>query len=244
MHHACSRAALQLDSKTVAACLVCHFLLCLRSTCSWHKSMCSCVCMSADMGPTIHCGRLEASAASRLSAGVFLQQPTVLKINRKDTPSGTSTFVLWPGSGDRYSDQVSDATLSTKVSINTVEDTSVDASSHDSTSSTTMSLEAASKFKGANRVNSRQSIQNDGSTDEEASASNTVYVAVFEQGSGKVWGCASSTLHDVMDDCLQSGHVLVVLPSCQYQPAYSTIEADCAAESAHALVLRCSTYNG
>lgn len=173
-----------------------------------------------------------------------ITQPTVLKINRKDTPSGTSTFVLWPGSGDRYSDQVSDATLSTKVSINTVEDTSVDASSHDSTSSTTMSLEAASKFKGANRVNSRQSIQNDGSTDEEASASNTVYVAVFEQGSGKVWGCASSTLHDVMDDCLQSGHVLVVLPSCQYQPAYSTIEADCAAESAHALVLRCSTYNG
>ena len=159
----------------------------------------------------------------------------MLKINRKDTPSSTSTFVLWPGSGDRCVDQA-DVTDSTKASINTLEGMPVDASSHDSTSSTTTSVQAASTVGGRKRANSSQSLQSGSSTDDGTSASDTVYVAVFDQGSGRVWGCASSTLHDAMDDCLQSGHVLVVIPSCQYQSAYSTTEADRVVESARTLL--------
>lgn len=196
-------------------------------------NVCAVVCVYL-LIPNIHCGCLEASAALRLSAGVLLQRPTVLKINRKDSPRSTSTFVLWPGSGNRSPDQA-DVTHSRQVSVNTVEGMPVNASSHDSTSSTTTSIEAASKVKGAKRGDSSQSLQSGSSTDEETSASDTVYVAAFEQGSGKVWGCALSTLHDVMDDCLQSSHVLVALPSCQYQPAYFRTEADHVVKSARTL---------
>lgn len=143
----------------------------------------------------------------------------MLKVNRKDAPSSASTFVLWSGCGNRCLDG-GGLPGSVTGSVNTVGGMLEDASNHASISS---SMSTTSK------INSTQTLYDaaNGSTaDEEVSTSDTVYVAVFAQGSGKVWGSASSTLHDAMDDCARSGDVLVVIPSYQYQSAYSSAEAE------------------
>ena len=53
-----------------------------------------------------------------------------------------------------------------------------------------------------------------------------VYIAVFAQESGKLWGSASLTLHDDMDDCLEAGNALVAIPSCEHQVSYSVKDAN------------------
>lgn len=79
--------------------------------------------------------------------------------------------------------------------------------------------EKVSRFDGS------QALPGANITDEEALKA--VCVAVFAQESGKVWGNASLTLHDAMDDCLEAGQVLIAIPSCEeHQSAYSIREAD------------------
>ena len=56
--------------------------------------------------------------------------------------------------------------------------------------------------------------------------SKAVCIAVFAQESGKVWGSASLTLHDAMDDCLEAGNALVAIPSCEHQVSYSVKDAN------------------
>lgn len=82
-----------------------------------------------------------------------------------------------------------------------------------------MATEAVSK------LDSDQASQGTNIANEEASQA--VWVAVFAQDSGKVWGNAALTLHDAMDDCLEAGHVLVAIPSCEeHRLAYSNKDAD------------------
>ena len=63
-------------------------------------------------------------------------------------------------------------------------------------------------------------------SDTKACLTHDVYVAAFERQSGRVWGSNSLFLHDTMDSCLQSGHVLVAVPNSHHQQSYSVIEAD------------------
>ena len=158
----------------------------------------------------------------------LLQRPTVLKINRKDAPDSTSTSVLWTASSSRSLDQAG-VLGSIKGSVTFSKGTPVHASSHGTVSSSTSpeaisTLNTSQTSKGANTLENSKSSQSEGTSDEKTTK--PVCVAVFAQGSGKVWGSASLTLQDAMDDCLQSGHLLVAIPSCQHQSAYSMQEAE------------------
>lgn len=94
----------------------------------------------------------------------------------------------------------------------------IDASSHDAVST----CDSGQASQGAS-ISNRKLSQTVGLTDEGTKA---VCVAVFAKESGTVWGSASLKLHDAMDDCLEAGHVLVAIPSCEHHLAYSIEDTD------------------
>lgn len=128
--------------------------------------------------------------------------------------------MLWTGSQSRCQADVSGSGVSGSKG------TASSTSSHDTVSSSmpTQAVSTLDDSQGANSSDSGGSLQSMGTIDE--GTSKAVCVAVFAQDSGKVWGSASLTLHDAMDDCLGSGHVLVAIPSCQHQSSYSRKDAD------------------
>lgn len=146
-----------------------------------------------------------------------LQRPTLLKINRKDAPDSTSRIVLWTGSESR---------CPADAGVKGSNGTTTSSRSHDTMSSSTptQAVSTLNHSQGSSSSGSKGDLESVTTTD--AKSSKAVCVAVFAQKSGKVWGSASLTLHDAMDDCLESGHALIAIPSCQHQSRYSKKDAN------------------
>lgn len=98
----------------------------------------------------------------------------------------------------------------------------------------TQAVSTLDSSQGTSSSDSRGSLESGSTTDEETAKA--VCVAVFAQESGKVWGSASLTLHDAMNDCLESGHALIAIPSCQHQSSYSMTDAEYADAAAQRLL--------
>ena len=130
----------------------------------------------------------------------------MLKINRKEPVVGSTSLSLWSATDTKCSAPASlaGAEGETEQWLDSTSDASP--STISKRNSGTPALSMCTKA-------------------DQAATSKTVYVAVFEQGSGQLCGSTSLTLHDAMDACLQAGQVLVAVPEIHHQPQLSEAEA-------------------
>ena len=131
----------------------------------------------------------------------MLQRPTVLRMNRKDAQAGRCTLTLW---GARQSSET------TMLGCNGggVSKPDVGAKHHVVGAASSTAVEhdivipnCAKSMKGV-----------PGQVDEHGSGSVPVYIAVFVEEHGYLWGSAAVKMHDVMNECLQNGQTLVAIP--------------------------------
>lgn len=134
----------------------------------------------------------------------MLQQPTVLKINRKDAQAGTLIFSFYNDPGQCFGE----ATLSDPRELPSAKkEASIDV--HGRAFVTSKAVAKLDNIKPNSSKSSRTFRSPDILGDEDTFQS--VQVVVFDEETGQLLG-QKLTMHDVMDECLQSGQKLVAIP--------------------------------
>ena len=140
----------------------------------------------------------------------MLQQPTVLKINRKDAQAGTLIFSFYNKPGQCSAE----ATLSHPQQLpSATGEASIDV--HGRAFVTSKAVAKLDNIQPNSSKSSRTFRSPDILGDEDTFQS--VQVVVFDEESGQLLGQNSAnssklTMHDVMDECLQRGQQMVAIP--------------------------------
>jgi len=155
---------------------------------------------------------------------VVLQQPTVLKINRKDAVTGRFTLSLYPGNPitDKQCDP---ATASWPRALYSAQNMTSEQTCIDDIGGQSIVSSGTSKLDVV-KPNSSKSSESFCSAAEDKSSSEAVQVVVFDEETGLLSGSQQVTLHDVMNKCLQAGQTWVALPMNDIQRRHTMYMQD------------------
>ena len=189
-----------------------------------HQFTSLCCCAAHSHVCYVQCSLARCSAAEySVSSMCMLQQPTVLRINRKDAQAGKYALSLWLGNATDCADAASDAdgvrlpqhssdygSNANSDNLQAAKDASIAASSSSST--------------GVHEIvkpHSSKPLQNFTALESDQVVSKQVHVVVFADDCGHLLGSQTLTLHNVMDECLQTNQTVVAIPVTHCQSRYS-----------------------
>lgn len=157
-----------------------------------------------------------------------LQEPTVLRINRKDAQAGRYTLSMWNDTAMQSPDEATSSDLN-RLHLSE-KDSECDRHSLHSLQFAEPTRTPGSSSTGELEIvkpnSSKSSMGMSGSPDCGSSTSERVHVAVFYEGSGRIWGSKQVTMHDVMKEHLQSGQSFVAIPVSESQDRHSLHEVN------------------